>query len=172
MIKKKLTVMVTMLVAFLLQTTVFRHLALSDVVPNLMLVVTVSYAYLRGRTSGILVGLVCGLMLDMGYESVVGLCGLALMSIGFFVGFCKKFYFRNGLILPIILITVSDLLYGLYYYIVAFLIRAKTHFGFYFIHRILPEIIYTALVGVVYYYLIVIIEKRITTNRRREEEGF
>ena len=72
MIKKKLLSILVILFAFLLQTTVFRVIELADVVPNLLLVATVSYAYLRGRTSGIITGFFCGLMLDMMYGSVIG----------------------------------------------------------------------------------------------------
>lgn len=163
MIKKKVISIMFMVAAFLMQTTVFRALELADVVPNLLLTVTVSYAYLRGRTSGILIGFVCGIMLDMMYGSVLGLYAFVMMSIGFFMGFCRKFYFTDrSLSLPAVLIAVSDLLYGNYIYITEFLMRGKLHFGFYFVHRILPEIIYTALVGVAVYRLIAALERLLT----------
>ncbi len=168
MIKKKLASLLVVILAFLLQTTVFQKLALADVVPNFLLVVAVSYAYLRGRTSGILIGFFCGLLLDMGYGSVIGLYALIIMSIGFVVGFCQKIYFRQGLILPAILIVVSDLVYGIYYYITEFLVRARLNFGFYFLHRILPEVLYTALAGIVVYRLIAALEHALSL--RREED--
>jgi rod shape-determining protein MreD len=170
MIKKKVTAFLVIIAAFLLQTTVFQSLALADVVPNLLLVVTVTYAYLRGRTSGILIGFFCGMLLDMGYGSVIGLYALAFLTIGFLVGFCQKIYFRESLILPAVLITVSDLLYGIYYYITEFLVRAKLNFGFYFLHIILPEAIYTAIVGILVFRLLVALEHTITS--RREEVEF
>ncbi len=170
MIKKKVTAFLVIIAAFLLQTTVFQSLALADVVPNLLLVVTVTYAYLRGRTSGILIGFFCGMLLDMGYGSVIGLYALAFLTIGFLVGFCQKIYFRESLILPAVLLTVSDLLYGIYYYITEFLVRAKLNFGFYFLHIILPEAIYTAIVGILVFRLLVALEHTITS--RREEVEF
>ncbi len=177
MIRKKVASILVILVAVLLQTTVFQKLALADVVPNFLLVVTVSYAYLRGRTSGILVGLLCGLILDMGYGSVIGLYALAFITIGFLVGFCQKFFFRENMILPAILITVSDLFYGIYYYITEFLVRAKTHFGFYFAHIILPEVIYTAVVGILVYRLIVALDSALSQKndivfQKREEMDY
>ena len=88
MIRKKVVAFLFILVAFLLQTTVFKIIALADVVPNLVLVVTVSYAYIRGRTSGIVIGFICGIMLDMMYGSLIGLYAFIFMTIGFFVGHC------------------------------------------------------------------------------------
>ncbi len=168
MIKRKITSIICIILALLLQTTIFRKLALSDVVPNLLLVVTVTYAYLRGRTSGLLIGFLCGLLMDCAYGSVVGLYAFILMTIGFVIGFCPKIYFRNSLVLPLILIAASDFVYGLYSYITEFLMRGKLHFTFYFIHRILPEVVYTAIVGIVVYRLVVAFETLIA--KKREEE--
>lgn len=168
MIKRKISSIICIILALLLQTTIFRKLALSDVVPNLLLVVTVTYAYLRGRTSGLFIGFLCGLLIDCAYGSVVGLYAFILMTIGFVIGFCPKIYFRNSLVLPLILIAVSDLVYGLYSYITEFLMRGRLHFTFYFIHRILPEVVYTAIVGIVVYRLMVAFETLIT--KKREEE--
>ena len=133
MIKKKVIAFLFILVAFLLQTTIFKVIALADVVPNLVLVVTISYAYLRGRTSGIVIGFVCGIMLDMMYGSVIGLYAFIFMTIGFVVGFCRKLYFTDSLLLPTVLIAVSDLVYCFYYYITEFLMRGRLHFIFYFV---------------------------------------
>ena len=68
MIRKKVAAFLFIVLALLLQTAVFKEIELADAVPNLLLVVTISYGYLRGRTSGIWIGLICGLMLDMMYE--------------------------------------------------------------------------------------------------------
>lgn len=167
MIRKKIVAVVVIFLAFLLQTTVFHAIALADVVPNLLLVVTITFAYLRGRTSGLIIGFVCGIMLDMMYGSVIGLYAFIFMTIGFIVGFCQKIYFTDSLLLPIVLIASGDFVYCLYYYITEFLMRGRLHFLFYFIHNFLPEILYTTLVGVVLYLILASIEKRL--NRERKE---
>lgn len=167
MIRKRLIAFVFILLAFLMQTTIFKLIALADVVPNIMLVVTISYAYLRGRTSGLMIGFICGLMLDMMYGSVIGLYAFIFMTIGFLVGFCRKLYFTDSMLLPTVLIAMSDLVYCFYYYITEFLMRGRLHFLFYFVHKFLPEILYTTLVGIVLYRVIVGIEGKLT--RTREE---
>lgn len=168
MIKKKILSIFVIVFAFLLQTTVFRVFELADVVPNLLLVATVFYAYMRGRTSGIIAGFFCGLILDMMYGSVIGLYAFIFMTVGFIIGFCQKIYFRENLLLPTILIAISDLLYGIFYYITEFLMRGRLHFGFFFLHRILPEMVYTVIVGIVFFYILVSLEKLVTTHRKEE----
>ena len=140
MIKRKVVSIFIIFIAFLLQTTLCQSMALANVVPNLLLVVTICYGYLRGRTSGILIGFFCGLLLDMVYGSVIGLYAFVFMTIGFVIGFCQKIYFTDSLILPSILIVAGDFLYGIYYFVTEFLMRGRIHFGFYFLHVILPEV--------------------------------
>ncbi|MCH5265643.1 MAG: rod shape-determining protein MreD [Lachnospiraceae bacterium] len=166
MIKRKAASVLIILIAFVLQTTVFQALALAEVVPNLLLVVTVCYAYLRGRTSGLINGFFCGLLMDMVYGSVVGLYAFIFMSIGFAVGFCRKIYFTDRLILPAVLITGSDLVYGIYYYVMEFLMRGRMNLGFYFLRVILPEVIYTALVGILVYRLLAALEPFFSPQRK------
>lgn len=166
MIRKKIMAAIVILLAFLLQTTVFQSIKLADVVPNLLLVVTITFAYLRGRTSGVIIGFVCGIMLDMMYGTVLGLYAYIFMTIGFIVGFCQKFYFTDRLVLPIVLIASGDFLYCLYYYVTEFLMRGRLHFWFFFIHRFLPEMLYTTLIGVILYRLLAMAEASFCRERK------
>lgn len=166
MIRKKIVAVIVILLAFVLQTTVFQAIALADVVPNLLLIVTITFAYLRGRTSGQIIGFICGIMLDMMYGSVIGLYAFIFMTIGFTVGFCRKIYFTDQLLLPIVLIATGDFVYCLYFYITEFLMRGRLHFFFYVIHRFLPEMLYTSLVGGVLYHLLAMMEARFCRERK------
>ena len=168
MIKRRISTIIIILLAFLLQTTVFHKLALANVVPNLLLILTMCYSYMRGRTSGEVIGLVCGLMLDMMYGSVIGLYAFIFMTIGFLCGYCQKIYFTDNYILPCVLVGLSDLVYGFYYYITEFLVRGKLHFTFYFSHIILPELIYTLVISVVVFRVLNRLEKYLSTERREE----
>lgn len=167
MIKRKIVSVLIILIAFVLQTTVFQALKLADVVPNLLLILTVCYGYLRGRTSGLVTGFFCGLMLDMQFGTVIGLYAFICMTIGFVIGFCQKIYFTDSLLLPALLIFGSDFVYGIYVYVTEFLVRARTHFVFYFLHRILPEMVYTVLVGILVYRFIAMLERFL--SKKREE---
>ena len=160
MIKKRILPVVMILAAFLLQTTVFQSIKLAGAVPNLLLV-------LRGRTSGLVIGFFSGLLLDCLYGSVIGLYAFIFMTIGFVVGFCKKIYFTDSLILPVVLIASSDFVYCFYYYVTEFLMRGRLHLGFYFIHKFLPEILYTTLAGVLLFELAAHLEK--PKERKRKE---
>lgn len=165
MIKRRISTVIIILVSYLLLTTVFQSLELAGVAPNLMLILTVCYAYMRGRTSGLFIGFFCGLISDMVFGEVIGLYAFALMTIGFFCGYCQKNYFTDNGILPCVLVGISDLLYGIYYYVTDFLIRGRLNFGFYFINRILPEMIYTMLAAIVVFHLLNTFERLLSEKR-------
>ena len=166
MIRKRIAAAIVILLAFLLQTTVFQPIKLADAVPNLLLAVTITYGYLRGRTSGLVIGFVCGLLLDCMYGSVIGLYAFIFLPIGFVVGFCRKIYFTDSLILPIVLIASGDFAYCMYFYITEFLMRGRLHFWFYVLHKFLPEILYTTLVGVLVYGFLSRLDKKFDSKRK------
>lgn len=168
MIKKTLVSVLVIIIAFLLQTTVFKSIALADVVPNLLIIVTVTYGYIRGRTHGMWIGFVCGIMLDMMYGSVIGLYAFIYMTIGFFIGYIKKIFFTDNILLPVVLFSISDFVYCFYYFITEFLLRGRLNFFFYFLHVILPEMMYTVLVGIGFFYLIRMIDNVLAIRTQEE----
>ena len=81
MIKRRISTIVIIFIGFILQTTALHAIELADVVPNILLILTVCYSYMRGRTSGLLTGFLCGLLLDMQFGNVIGLYAFARRSI-------------------------------------------------------------------------------------------
>lgn len=79
---------VAVLVALLLQLTVFPHLAWEGVVPNLCLLVVVAAALSRGPDFGAATGFAAGLLVDLAppMEHVAGRWALALVLVGWVVG--------------------------------------------------------------------------------------
>lgn len=168
MIKRRLSTIIIIVLAFILWTTTFQSLKLADVAPNIMLILVVCYAYMRGRTSGLLIGFFCGLLSDMMYGTVVGLYAFGLMTIGFLCGHSQKVYFTDNYILPCVLVGISDFAYNIYYYVTEFLVRGRLDFKFYFLTVILPEMIYTMLLAVVVFRLLTMLESYLM--KKREEE--
>ncbi len=167
MIKRRISTVIIIIVGFLLQTTIFQSLKLANVAPNILLILTVCYAYMRGRTSGVIIGFFCGLLLDMMYGDVIGLYAFILMSIGLLCGYCQKIYFTDNYILPCTLVCISNLVYGIFCFTTGFLVRGRLTFGYSFTKIILPEMVYTLLVSVVIYHCLNMLEK--VVSEKREE---
>lgn len=155
------------LICFLLQTSLFRYLDLADIVPNLLLIPTMSFGMMRGRKEGMLVGFFSGLLLDFFYGTVIGPYALLYMYLGYINGFFHRVYYMEDILLPMLMAGANDLVYNIAVYVVAYLLRNRLDIGFYFLHVILPEMVYTMIMTLVIYKPLV----RINRWLKRKEEG-
>ncbi|MDO4491534.1 MAG: rod shape-determining protein MreD [Lachnospiraceae bacterium] len=169
-----LTAFVTMLVvlgAFLLQSSVFPAISLLDITPNLLLMVTVCFGFMRGRRFGMLVGFFCGLLIDFFFGPLLGLNALVYMYIGFFNGYFYKVFFDEEIKVPMLLVAVSDLVYGILYYGIQFAIRMRFAFPQYLMQVILPECIYTVVMTLFLYRLLHRIDKLLSDNELEGQQS-
>lgn len=171
-IKRIGTIALLMVLCFILQTGVFSRLQLAGVTPNLMLILTASFGFMRGRKEGMAVGFFCGLLVDMATGNYVGLYTLLYMYLGFFNGLFKKIFYGDDLKLPMFLIAVTDLMYGLAIYLFMFIMYQNREFGFYVFNVILPEMVYTILVSIFLYYLILKVNQWLEKENRRSADRF
>ena len=88
--RRKLILAVLILLAFVLQGTVFQTLSIASIVPNLLLILTVSFGFMRGKKEGMFVGFFCGLLIDIFYGSMIGFYALFTCILDFAMAFCIK----------------------------------------------------------------------------------
>ena len=113
-----------------------------------------------GSRTGMLMGFWTGLLIDLFSGGRVGYYALIYAWIGFLAGFAYRIFYDDDIKTPMLLIGLSDLLCGLYQYIGSFLLRGRIHFFFYFGRIIIPELIYTVILGVFVYQLNYLINKK------------
>lgn len=169
---RKIVVTFMILFCFVLQCTVFRSLAFANIVPNLMIILASSFGFMRGEKEGLLIGFFCGLLWDVFYGDVLGLYALLLMYIGYLNGKFSRIFYPEDIKLPIALIIVSDLSYGIVCYVLMFLLRGKLDFPFYFTRIILPEAIYTIVVTMLFYPVILKINVKLESREKRRAQKF
>ena len=170
--KRKIVVTLLVFICFLLQSTVFHALAFGNIVPNLMIVLTASFGFMRGEKSGLLIGFFSGFFIDIFFWDVLGFYALLYMYIGYTNGKFNRIFYPEDIKLPMVLITVSDLFYGIICYILLFLMRAKFNIGYYFVHIILPEIVYTTFITIFLYPVILKINQRLESSEQRSAKKF
>ncbi|WMC92762.1 rod shape-determining protein MreD [Kineothrix sp. MB12-C1] len=170
----KRVVVVTFLIfiCFLLQCTVFQALAFGGIVPNLLIVLTASFGFMRGERSGLLIGFLSGLFIDIFFGDVIGFYALLYMYIGYTNGKFNRIFYPEDIKLPIVLIIGSDLFYGLVCYLLLFLMRARFNIVHYFRHIILPEIVYTIVITIFLYPIILWINRKLENSEKRGAKKF
>ena len=86
---------------FVLQFSFLPLIAVYGVIPDLLLLATVSYSFLRGSAWGGFIGFALGLMEDLSVGSFFGLHAFTLTLIGLFFGRFSDRVFKEQFFLPI-----------------------------------------------------------------------
>ncbi len=162
-------VFIELILCFLLQSTVMPALSLAGVVPDLLLILVISVSYTRGRVAGMLTGFAAGLLTDVCFNEMVGLCALFYLCIGYIAGYSQKIYDERDYTLPLLMVLAGEFLYSFAYYVAYFLLRSKTEFGYYFVHLILPRMVYTVLAAVLLYPMLHWVHRQVVRLVEKEE---
>lgn len=170
--RRKAAVFLIIVVCFLLQSTLFQALSIAAISPNLLIVAVSSFGFMRGRKEGMWIGFISGLLMDVFFGSVMGFYTLVYMYIGYINGFFRKRFFPEDIKLPLILIAASDLGYSLLVYLFWFFFRGRFQFGYYLIHVMIPELVYTVLVAVILYFVILKINQKLEVIEKRSASKF
>ena len=153
-IKRILICAVLITVCFLLETTVFQKLAFASIIPNLLIIVTSSFGFMRGQKEGMIIGFFCGLLKDILGGNLLGFYALIYMLIGYGNGFFQRVF------------------YGIVIYVLLFMLKSDFHFLHYLRHVIMPELVYTILVTLVLYQIILHINRRLEEEEKRSASRF
>lgn len=157
---------VEILICCILQTSLFSYFRISMVVPNCLLILVVAVAYTKGQIHGMVVGFISGLLLDILFSETIGMCSLIYIIIGFLCGLTNRLYRSADFLLPSISLVSGELLYSVCFYMLSFFLEGKLSFFTYFVHTIIPRIIYTFIVSLILYPVFLIIHMKLC-----EKEG-
>ena len=164
---RKITMVLLILISYLIQSTMIRILPMGGVAPNLLIILTSSFGFMRGKKDGMFIGFISGLIIDVLFGKIFGFYALIYMVIGYLNGFFASIFYPEDVKLPMVLITSSELVYCFMIYVFRFLIQGKLRFGYYFVHVILPEIVYTLFVTIIVYKIILNINEWLEDLERR-----
>lgn len=169
---RKLIVALFILVCFVLQSSIFTALSFAGIIPNLLIILTSSFGFMRGEKEGLLIGFFCGLLSDIFFGEFLGFYALVLMYIGFINGKFSRIFYPEDIKLPIALIVISDVSYGFLCYILLFLLRGRFNLPYYFTRIILPEALYTIVITMFLYPLILKVNEKLEAKEKRRAQKF
>ena len=125
---------------FMLQSNFTRIIPILTAAPNLLLIVTFSVGFLKGRMWGMLTGLGCGLLLDSFSGGVLGYYTLIFIYIGYFNGIFTRVLAHDMVVMPVLLCSANELIYSVYIYVFSFLLFGRVNIADY-INNISEELI-------------------------------
>ena len=126
MAKKVIWAILFILIAALLQSTIFSRLALYIyAAPDLALCILVFVAYVNGTMTGQLTGFFSGFMLDFLSAAPLGLNALVRTLIGALTGFMKGTFFLDLFFLPMALCAGATAFKALSYFLLHLLLAGS-----------------------------------------------
>jgi len=150
-IKRVIINLLLLTAAFLLQTGIFPFISVFSTSPNLLLILTFSFGFIYGSTTGILCGLYAGFLMDMFYDVPYGFFILIFIYIGFITGIFTSYFYDDYLTLPVILCLISELIYNGAMMLLRYFSAGKLDLGYSLLHIALPEILFDLLITVLLY---------------------
>ena len=153
--KSKIVLFFTIIVCFLLQSTLLQKIAIGSITPNLLLILCVSMGLMRGRKSGLW----------------TGFFALIYMYAGFFSGYAFRIYYDDDIKVPMALTAIMDLIYNLAVYGLQFFLRGRLGIFKYLYRIIIPEIFYTVFLALIVYKIFYYINHHFMNATRKERES-
>ena len=118
------------------------------------------------------VGFFCGLLMDLCFGYVLGFYAILYMLIGFLNGIFRKIFYPEDIKLPVFLIALSDFSFSVAIYFIQFFFRSRFAFGYYFLHIMIPELVYTMIVAIVLYFILLKVNQKLEGKEKRREKKF
>lgn len=154
MIFESLFLFIELIIAYLLQTSVFTNFQMAGVVPDILMIIVCTAAYTRGKKAGLVLGFISGLLIDLTFGNVIGLFAFMYLTIGYLCGFANKIYLYDDYTIPFVLIGVSEFVYNIFYYLFFMFLQGKLNIGWYIIKYMFPKVIYTVFISILIYRLL------------------
>lgn len=162
----------SIVIGYVLQSTVIGMIPYLNVVPNLLLIITMTFAVLRGRREGMAVGLVCGLLQDISGGGLIGFYALIYLYIGYMNGLLSRFLTEDQLLVPLGLCVADEAFYSIYVYVFHFLLQRKLDFVQYFTGTIMSELVITLIFTIFVYGLLMYLNEKLTVHQRKRDVKF
>ncbi|HHW07704.1 MAG TPA: rod shape-determining protein MreD [Clostridia bacterium] len=133
-----------------LEATLFNHLTLAGVKPDLLLVLVIIYSLFRGSAAGAKLGFVYGLVEDLLLGNYVGLNAACKMLVGYAIGWGEKRFFKDNILVPVFAVFTGTLGFLLIYFMLFSLVAGGGAWAP-FSHMVLPLCAYNTLLGILLY---------------------
>jgi rod shape-determining protein MreD len=136
------------------QVTIFPHLRIADVAPDLGLVAAIAVGFREGPEAGAVVGFCAGLGFDLFLETPIGLSALSYALVGYGMGIIESGLMRTPAWLPTLLGAIAGLVGGLVFIGIGVLVGVDGVKGVHGVATISLAALYDAIVAPLVFFLV------------------
>jgi rod shape-determining protein MreD len=121
-VRRTLLLAAVIVTSLLVQSTLFAEVQFLGARPELMFLLTISFAILEGPGSGAITGFAGGMAQDFLLNQPKGITALTLTILGYAVGLLRQYIVSPSPLLPVALVAGGTFVGELFYGLVAFLL--------------------------------------------------
>ncbi len=137
--------------ALVLQVMLAPHIAIGNVIPNVLLLVVITLSFVEGPSAGAVAGFVAGLLLDFLSTGPVGAWALVLSITGYTAGMLQENLFAEGWLAPVTVAIIAALLADFAYLLVVTILGVGPAFWASLVQAVLPRAVYNAVLVMLAY---------------------
>lgn len=155
---KKTLVIVLLIIAFffsyLLQSNFFSWFTIAGIKPNIFIILVMCVGLFAGKTTGSMLGILFGLLIDIFIGKKIGISGILLGSVGFIGGYLDKDFSKDSKLTIILMCVGVTIFYELADYFILELIYKFEIELLPLIKVILIECLYNTILIIIFYPII------------------
>ena len=145
---------VVLLVAVLLQTTVAPHLRLLGAYPDFALIAVVCVALLKGSETGAIFGFLTGMLTAIALMEPFGLSAFVFVLVGYFAGRYAETADLPAGFAPLLTVFVATLVAIVLFAMAQFLLAREVPLGFFLGRVLVPSLVFNTLLAAPLYLLV------------------
>lgn len=112
-----LVLTILFLLSLILQSTLFTHLTIAGIKPDLVLILIIFYAILHGPKEGALAGIIGGLLQDLLFGQNLCMNALTKLTVGYLFGLLERKIYRENLLIPMLMVFTGTLINEVFLYL-------------------------------------------------------
>lgn len=143
--------LIMLIIAVFLQVTLLNFFPILGVKPDLILIIVVFNAFLRGSREGAFIGFVGGILEDFAIGYYIGMNALSLMVTGYLIGFTESKLYKDSSLIAVVLVWAGAFTAQTINYVLISLLNVYVDPGAAFLRIIIPVATYTALLAPFFY---------------------
>lgn len=140
--------------------------------PNTMVILIVSFSFIRGQLEGAIIGFFSGLLIDIFFGTFLGPNAFVGLTTGYLSGIFNNDFYQKNTIIPFLLTFSFTLFYEILFYIINIFLKGYPNIFYFFLKIILPEAIYTSLISIIIYKLLYSFNKIINKTDRSKRRFY
>ena len=149
-----ISLIVTFVVIYLLESIFFSHFTIAGIMPNVFVILMLFIGLYMGCTMGCIYGIVFGIFIDIWIGKSIGITSVALALIGVISGVLEKTLSKDSRITVLLMDVFTTMIYEVFIYVLQYIIFGTNLEILNFIKILLIEVVYNMLLIIILYPLI------------------